>query len=117
MSDNGLGSSWIYIVLTIVIAVISGLKKSKKSTESTRIPMSRSEETSEYPSDWGQIVDGQEEYTNPELVEEKQQENVGRCQESLSVDKEPEEEKDDDVKEEFDLKKAIIYSEILNRKY
>lgn len=116
MSDNGLNSSWIYIVLTIIVAVIGTLRKSKKSADPTQIPIPRTEEPSEYSAEW----EKEEEYTNPEYavdktnhrVEGKQDRNTGGLRKNLLAEEEPE------VREmEFDLKKAIIYNEILNRKY
>lgn len=121
MSDNGLNNSWIYIVLTIVIAVIGTLRKSKKSADPTQIPIPRREESSEYPTEW----DKEEGYTNPEyidnkveqtIVEGKQDRNIGGLRKSLLTEEEPEV-REMDLKEGFDLKKAIIYNEILNRKY
>lgn len=112
MSENGSGSDWIYLLLTLVAGFISLLKsqgaKRKKAHSSPDIFISEAE------SRW------EEEVETPTISEIKEKNSewfdtlASRHEKAVSgISEEPEEEES----ETFDLRKAVISSEILKRKY
>lgn len=129
MSDNSSGSEWIYILLTILAGGFSMLKSAfdKKKAQQGRIPeREQREESYEY--------EPAEEYAeeNQTIVEAYPEAAIyGKSEDTLPVKpsqkgdyyKErtrivPEIEADDeDEYLDFDPRKAIIYSEILKRRY
>lgn len=127
---------YIVIILTLVIAVVGALN-SKKKKKALKVPVA---EGVEQPSDfWDTILNQQEEefdeepvadYIEQEPVVEKYKQAVEKPKYSFTAANEGMSNIPDTKKtkvrrrrkvmiegEEFSLKKAVIYSEIMNRKY
>lgn len=119
MSENSSASDWIYILLTLFAAGISLLKSgSSKKKQIRPTPVSREmvweeeEQETEIPIEPEKNEYIVEEYTDDvfqgDYYKEKKKELLV-CVEEKTEDKEDE--------AEFDARKAVIYSEIFNRKY
>lgn len=121
MSETNSSSDWIYILLTLLTAGLSLIKslskKNKKTEFETVIPENDAEEFSRYDRE-DMIVD---EYINIEKESDsKEIPEPGYDPEARKHNREiPASEEDESNTEDadFDLKKAVIYHEILNKKY
>ncbi len=119
----------IYIVITIVIFVISLLGKSKKQEEKP-IPTQSLEEPDYKLNEFDKLLKRKTKYVNSseeetdEDTESKKEERKKdiRIVDSKIIEQKTQEEDDvqdevqDDVQDGFDMKSAVIYSEILTRK-
>lgn len=125
----------IVIILTLIVALFGILNNKKKKNAN----QSMAAETSNEPSGfWDMIMDGgnnvQEanipEYVEPEPEEEEIKEPVMQSKYRFSASNKGSSDIKDELKkvvvqkkgvtidgEEFSLRKAVIYNEILNRKY
>lgn len=114
MSENSSGSDWIYLLLTLFAGFISFMKsqgaKKKKTQPSSETffpeeELSADEEIADAPA----VSEEKESpYFSPLFFQEERSESVPSATSEV-----PEEEET----EVFDLRKAIISSEILKRKY
>lgn len=120
MSETNSSSDWIYILLTLLTIGLSMVKSlSKKDKKTDAVSSSPENDTEELPEfDWENTI--VERHTD---IEEKtdttysfKPEHEGGTREYSRTA--TNEENDSDTGEtDFDLKKAVIYNEILNRKY
>lgn len=110
----------IYIIATIVIFVVSLLGQKKKKVE---VPASQQEDEGVFTlNDFEKILDRKQEYRQTEEVVEEEPEKI----EEVSVDNEEKHKEslkkgniyadDEENQDGFDVKSAIIYSSILERK-
>lgn len=121
MSETNTSSDWIYILLTLLTAglgmVKSLSKKNKKADIEIPAPENDTEERPEYTRG-NMMVDeyiNEDEQLYPEgMLKPEYESEAGANSHELPADKsdEPNTENTD-----FDLRKAIVYNEILNRKY
>lgn len=121
MSETNSSSDWIYILLTLLTAGLSLIKslskKNKKAENETVLPENDAEE---FPrSGWEDtIVD---EYINNEIHNDFEEMSEPEYEpETRKPGREiPAIEEDEPDAEDtgFDLKKAVVYYEILNKKY
>lgn len=121
MSETNSSSDWIYILLTLLTAGLSLIKslskKNKKAEYETVLPENDAEESSRYDREDTMI----DEYINAEIQSdfgeisepgyEPEARKPGRDLPAI------EEDESDAEDTGFDLKKAIVYYEILNKKY
>ncbi len=111
----------IYIIATIVIFVVSLLGQKKKKVE---VPVSKPQEEGVYSlNDFEKILERKQEYREPEnIIEEELEEQFEESIRPVNEEhkKEKKEKKNRHEEEEnqdgFDVKSAIIYSSILERK-
>jgi LPS O-antigen subunit length determinant protein (WzzB/FepE family) len=108
----------IYIIATIVIFVVSLLGQKKKKVE---VPVSKPDEEGVYSlNDFEKILERKQEYRQPENVieevKEEQKEEVKPVKEALRPKKEKKNLHEEENQDGFDVKSAIIYSSILERK-
>lgn len=127
---------YFVIILTLIIAVVGALNRKKKK-KAPKAPVAEGvEQSSDF---WDTILNQQEEqfveepvdeYIEPEPVVEKYKQAVEKQKYSFKAANEGMSNIPDTTKmkpkrkkkvmiegEEFSLKKAVIYSEIMNRKY
>lgn len=120
MSDNGSNSDWIYILLTLVAGALSLLK----SQSAKKRPVTR--QTPESPEIFGDSFDEREDAAADEAEFYEKHENPylhftpesgsGISDESFQeAELQPEGEEEEE--NAFDLRKAVISSEILKRKF
>ncbi|WP_298614244.1 hypothetical protein [uncultured Odoribacter sp.] len=129
MSDNNT-SDWIYLLMTLIVGGIGFIRSQSKKKPVKPNPDSTAE--TEYDGEW--LEEERETGTDPVLIETysdyykggmeayKTTESDDYYNEKLAALHTASEEKTKKAEEEteetdFDWKKAIIYSEILNRKY
>lgn len=112
MSDNNLTSEWLYIVLTVIALIASLFKKNNAKKVHSQPVLPREEDTSYYIEEEEDTEEEMEPFENKSGYSFDPAKEGGPIFVSPVIE-EQEEEKETD----FDLKKAIIYSEILNRKY
>ncbi len=121
MSETNSSSDWIYILLTLLtigLSMVKSLSKKDKKTEARSFsPENNAEEVPEYDRE-NTIV---EEYIDEEERTDSEYsfspEHEGATKKCLREIPTSEEENSDTGETDFDLKKAVIYNEILNRKY
>ncbi len=110
----------IYIIATIVIFVVSLLGQKKKKVE---VPVSKPQEEGVYSlNDFEKILERKQEYRQPESIIEEIKEEPKEFEKTINEDhKKGTKQKKSTLDEEenqdgFDVKSAIIYSSILERK-
>ncbi len=121
MSETNSSSDWIYILLTLLTAGLSLIKslskKNKKAEYETILPENNAEVSSRYDREDITV----DEYINTEMQGDSEKTSEpGYELETRKPDREiPAIEEDESDAEDsgFDLKKAVVYYEILNKKY
>ncbi len=117
MSETNSPSDWIYILLTLLTAGLSMLKSLSKNNKKTTAQKKRIDEfsednrentiTNEHTNNKEEIIP---EYSSNPQKESKTKEALLKPLVNEDQDTTPED-------NDFDLKKAVIYNEILNKKY
>lgn len=119
MSDNNSNSEWIYLLLTLLFSAIAYVKSlvNKKNTPKPPLPEA-------FPPFPNENLNENTSFSVEDEVEDYTVAKEYSFSNSYFSEKDKEElplqEKTEDTIEEdpfFDLKKAVIYTEILNRKY
>jgi hypothetical protein len=126
---------YFVIILTLIIAVVGAFNRKKKKGTATNPVEGTEKQSTDF---WDLLVDEADEqpieepqeYTIPEPVVEQVEEPVKRQVYNFTAQEEGESSVEENPKvtkkkkrkkfvagEEFSLKKAVIYNEILNRKY
>jgi hypothetical protein len=125
----------IVIIITVIIALVGILNKKKKKNVSQPAAVESTNESSDF---WDMIMDGGNkaqdvntpEYEEPEPEVEEIKKPVVKSRYQFSASNEGDSDIKDEIKkvvaekkeitiegEKFSLRKAVIYNEILNRKY
>lgn len=111
MSENNSSSDWLYLLLTLLTAAFSFIRslsqKNKKNKTTLSFPKNNIEENPQYDHTKKRSVSG----------ESPKSEHETDIKEHILEISHYEKEITDMEDVDFDLKKAIIYHEILNRKY
>lgn len=121
MDDSNSGGAWIYIILTILVTVFGFFKKKLEKI----MPEPEEVAPDEYQEDPYQEEEVYQELRHEAIVNKvadytpKHPERTTSIPSSLNLKENPVEIEIPDLEDEpsFDLKKAVIYSEILHRKY
>ena len=121
MSETNSSSDWIYILLTLLMAGLSMIKsfsrKNKKAEYETAIPENDAEEFSGYDQQdviVDKYINTKQEGNFKEISEPEYESETRKHYREIPTSEEDESNTEDT---DFDLKKAIIYHEILNKKY
>ncbi|MCM1030002.1 MAG: hypothetical protein NC410_00975 [Oscillibacter sp.] len=110
MSETNSSSDWIYILLTLLTAIFSLVKSLSKKNKENEFKSSSENDTEELQKHiWEEITT--EEYAD------KEKHALSEASEQAHQEAPAHENEETNIEEEFDLKKAIIYNEILNKKF
>lgn len=118
MSETNSSSDWIYILLTLLTAIFSLVKSLSKKNKENEFKSSSENDAEELPKHiWEERTTdeyiNEEKYDPSEVLEQVYEVRVKEHSQETPAH----ENEETNIEEEFDLKKAIIYNEILNKKF